>query len=480
MMNAHNASLGIGSSTSRGFGTPPPSSVLRHALLICVLSLAIRLPWAALAQVTPISDFAGYDSLARKWLTTGEFGFANGRAYRTPGYPGFLAAIYWVSGYSTRTAQIAQAVLGAVTSGLIVLLASRLIGPRSAALAGLLHAMWPTSLAYVPVLASENLAVPFVLLTLLAATWEKESLRRRCAATGAAGLCFGILLLVRPAALFFLPAIALLAIWEPSSKRWRLRPAIVWVAVLGLTLWPWFVRNYRLGLGLPTLSTAGGINLWMGNHAEARHGGYRGGYPAAQAEGFPKGEVEAHRALKAAAMRWIVGHPWRYLTLCGQRAKRLLGTTADPWAAKWLYPVAGNDDAVVAAYRDKRSASQPADLLARARALQVRHGRMLTEFRAVAAPLMLTALILGMLHYRKFGVVVLPALSYAIGTSATFMQERFRELWDPLLLIPLAGLLADIISGTANLPPYSRLGRWIKLTMGALALTVSITALRGP
>lgn len=132
----------------------------RPAAQVFLLSLALRLTWAGFAHVTPVSDFRGYDGLAVRWLMTGGFGSPGWLAYRTPGYPGFLAGVYFIFGHHWGAAAFMQAILGAVSSALVVGLAGRIVSPRTSLIAGLLHALSPTSLAYVPVLASENLAVP--------------------------------------------------------------------------------------------------------------------------------------------------------------------------------------------------------------------------------------------------------------------------------------------------------------------------------
>lgn len=88
-------------------------------------------------------------------------------AYRTPGYPGLLALIYLAVGHSWKAAAMFQALLGALTSGMLVLLAATVVSVRASAAAGLLHTFSPAALAYVPILASENLAIPLVVGGLL-------------------------------------------------------------------------------------------------------------------------------------------------------------------------------------------------------------------------------------------------------------------------------------------------------------------------
>jgi 4-amino-4-deoxy-L-arabinose transferase-like glycosyltransferase len=447
--------------------------VLRWALAAAALSLAIRLPWASLAHVTPFSDFAGYDRLAWRWLTTGDFG----GAYRTPGYPGFLAAIYWVFGHSWRAAQVFQALLGACSTGLVVLLAARIVAPRTALIAGVLHAIWPTSVVYVAVLASENVSVPLVLGTLLALTAEVEPPARRAGMTALAGLLFALLLLVRPAGLYFLPIFAILAVWEPRSARRRLLPGLAFAAAALVAISPWLIRNHQLGFG-PTLATTGGVNLWMGNSDAARRGGYKGGFSAAAKAGFPREEKARDDALKAAALRWIRENPGRYLSLCAVRAARMLGMPPDWVAASVLWPTRENDAALVAAdpklRTGKRAKKVPETASQAATAIRERHLDWLRWLRALTVPLVLLAFALCLGRFRTYVIVAAPVLCYAAMLSATYFSERFRELSDPLLLIPLGALVSDIVFGTAELPPAGT-RRWLKPALAGIAVALGVT-----
>lgn len=436
---------------------------VRWALAVVGLSLAIRLPWACLAHVTPVSDFAMYDDLATTWVDTGEFRTG---AYRTPGYPGFLAAIYLVFGHSWRAAQIVQAFLGAMTSGMVVLLAARVVTTRTATIAGVLHALWPTSIAYVAVLGSENLAVPLVVGTILAVTTERDSRARRMWFVGLAGLLFGLSILVRPACVYLVPAVALLAAWEPRAARWRVLHGLVFVTVTFTVVTPWLIRNHDRGLGM-TISTAGGLNLWMGNNDDAVDGSYNGGYRAAHAAGFPTVEPARDRALKAAAFRWIVDHPGRYLALSGVRAARLWGTTADYWVARHLWPTAEND-ALLRASTSDPTAKKAAGIMVR------RHVTFLERVRVVVVPLTLVGIALCLWRRRDYSIVLLPLAAYTGLLAATYFQERFREVSDPLLLIPLAALLSDAALGTRELG-WAR-GRWGVAIVAGCGIAFSLLA----
>ncbi len=96
---------------------------------VFAIALALRLAGASLAQVTPISGFGSYDAIARHWLATGEFRDGLGVAHRTPGYPALLAGVYALCGLDWRAVAIVQAVLGALTAGMVASIAASIVSP---------------------------------------------------------------------------------------------------------------------------------------------------------------------------------------------------------------------------------------------------------------------------------------------------------------------------------------------------------------
>jgi len=445
------------------------------ALRVFLFSLLLRATWAAFAHVTPISDFHGYNALALNWLESGTFGSPARLAYRTPGYPGFLALVYLCFGHSWKAVAMVQAFLGAVTSGLVVLLAAHVLSPRGSLIAGLLHAVSPPAVVYVPILASENLAVPLVVSGLLClAIADRCTGPRRYAAIAGSGAAIGVLVLVRPAAALVLPAALFLAAYSPQKRAWRLGPPLVFFCVTVLVVAPWLVRNHLGGLGPVKLSTAGGINAWMGNNDAATGGGYcKRALSARGLRHLNLSERERDAAYRAAALAWIRAHPRRYLALFRTRALRLLGAEPDVWAARYLVPTRENDMAMKAGYRRwKGRQSLSPSLLSRARAVQSRNITFLAGIRAISAPLILLALALSLVRWRSYAIFVLPALCYLGGLSLVYAQPRFRALADPLLFVPLAGLLSDLLFGTEELG--SRPSRFAKTAVAVLLVAASV------
>jgi 4-amino-4-deoxy-L-arabinose transferase-like glycosyltransferase len=450
---------------------------LRLALLVFSISLMLRAVWAAWAQVTPVSDFRGYDSLAVRWLETGLFGGPGRFAYRTPGYPAFLALIYMGFGHTWQAVAFVQAALGALTSGLTALLATYVVSARGSILAGLLHALSPTALAYVPVLASENLAVTLVVAgVLLLVVSQRASDRGRYGVAFGVGMVLGLLVLVRPAGLFFAPGWLIVMACSPQRRRLYAGPPVVAILAAALALCPWLVRNQRVGLSATTLSTAGGVNAWMGNNDAAVAGGYR---RAVQAEVNTNGmgELQKDRAYREAALTWIRGHPLRYFALSGTRLVRLLGAEPDGWAAAYLLPSQTNDRAFVKAYWPaKQGAPEPDRVAQHAGDVLRRSKLLLMGVRALLAPLILLSAALCLFRWRTHFAVMVPAASYLGGLALIYVQVRFRELVDPLLFIPLAGLLSDLLFGTEELG--RRLSRRQKGALSALVVIASL-ALHG-
>ena len=452
--------------------TPNVGRVRKAAVIVFLLSLALRGGWASFAHVTPVRDFRDYNKRALTWMSTGQLGWENSLARRTPAYPAFLAGLYQTFGYDLRTVAYAQALLGALSSALIVLLAGPVLSSKGSLLAGLLHTVWPTSVAYVPILASENLAIPLMLasLLLLARLLRGDGLRCDLPVCGS-GLLFGLLILTRPAALFMLPAWLLLSFYNPRQRKWRLRPPLILIAAIAMVLAPWFVRNHRLGLGPLTIATVSGVNIWMANNDKATTGG--GCKPALWRKEMT--EKQQDREYRAAAVSWIYEHPGRYLALCRTRALHLLGTEPDGWPTTGLVPSRENNEAIMAD-RIQRYNHRPAapELIVRARACIDRNRTVMRWFRVLAAPLLLVAFALALGRWRGYAIVVLPASSYVLLMSLYYVMERFRELYEPLLMIPLAALLVDLLFGTAELGVWP--SRKTKALVAALAIGGSVVA----
>ena len=192
-------------------------------------------------------------------------------ALRTPGYPLFLAVCQLVFGNRLLPVRLAQAVLGALSVGLVYRLTARLAPARPGQtgwtvplIAAALAAIDPYLVLTSALVLSEALFLPLMLFALwgLAVLWTTDDLEPKRAWLWAlgVGLASGAAIQVRPSWALLVPAI--LFVWVVASRRGRrgaaIRGALIVVLGVVVVMAPWWARNARIyGRFVPTA-------LWMG------------------------------------------------------------------------------------------------------------------------------------------------------------------------------------------------------------------------
>ncbi len=257
--------------------TDPYHLSARRLLALALLALSLRLAWAALVPVVPVSDSHAYDTFAGNIASGVGMAWEPGRptAYWPVGTPAAYALLYTIFGHTYTPILALNAILGCAITLLAAMLGARWFGRDAGTWAGVFTACWPWQIQFTTILASE---LQFTFLVLLgtwlwivlrdAAVHRPHSVRLHLLRTVAAGLVFGLGTLVRPTALL-LPIV--LGGIEFLTLRHRLRTTVVTgvtLAVLLATISPWALRNSRLYGELVLVSTNGGVNLWMGNNPD--------------------------------------------------------------------------------------------------------------------------------------------------------------------------------------------------------------------
>ena len=222
--------------------------------------LALRLFFVIhFAAVT--DDSRIYANLGSNWLQHGIYGQTDsGQAVtrvvptdaRLPGYPAFLAAIFWVFGAGNfKAVMLAQILIGVGTCFLIADVARRTINDHAAKISFLLAAICPFLANYDSAVLTETLEVFFTALALdcAAAALNQSHLIGEGHATNlwiATGAAIAACILLRPDGGILLAAVGLYLLTRGAiQKRLVLRPIVI-VAVCALApLVPWTVRNFR-------------------------------------------------------------------------------------------------------------------------------------------------------------------------------------------------------------------------------------------
>ena len=316
------------------------------ALVIFAVALIARVGFSfardAVAQNTGLevgSD--GYELIAENLVTGQGYCFRPDLAEtlsRPPGYPFFLAAVFWVfDGLKLWPVQLTQALFGALTAYMTYLLVLPL-GRPAAILGGLIFAIYPGDL----VACSRYLAEPLSMVALMGAMLLIRRLLDRPDSLFlglALGSCFLVMVLSRDIN-FVLPVLLLVAaVALPNAKGHRrafLKVAVFALvpAIVGSSLWCW--RNYRLSGMVVFPSSNTGSTAFDGLHIGRYLGSGRtvrelmresrllqceiarahGIYPELRfAVFFKDSRDEAHlnRILRKEVTRSVISQPWVFL-----------------------------------------------------------------------------------------------------------------------------------------------------------------------
>jgi 4-amino-4-deoxy-L-arabinose transferase-like glycosyltransferase len=234
-----------------------PRAVGALAVALLVGAFVLRVAYVdATPDYVLRHDAVDYDVHARS-IAQGE-GFsktlAHGRptAFRPPGYPYFLGAVYHVFKADresvkerVRVARIAQAFVGTALVALVGLVALQLWGSVAGLVALGLAAIYLPLILVGGAVMSEPLFDVFMVASLAAVLAHRRS-RHRYAWALAAGVLAGLAALTRAQALILLLPLAL-AVWDgrPWRARAALGPPLVLVLAALLTITPWTIRNAR-------------------------------------------------------------------------------------------------------------------------------------------------------------------------------------------------------------------------------------------
>ena len=281
------------------------------------VAAGLRVLWALLVPVAPLSDGYAYDVFARN-LAAG-LGYCWSAGHLTAHWPvgtSFIYSLFYrMFGFTYLPIVVFNILISVATIWITMVLAEKWFGHRAATIAGLLLAFWPAQIEFTSVLGSEMI-FNFLLMTWLLA-WE--SMRSRPWLSGlilgvvAAATCY-----VRPTALLIPIVLMVLDVKRERKLFGPILTAGLTLIVVCLLIAPWSIRNTRLFGAFVHISTNGGVNFWEGNNPTGD-----GSTEALPAYTMRMNEAERDQYLGEIAKDYIRQYPGRFVIRTLSKAVRL-------------------------------------------------------------------------------------------------------------------------------------------------------------
>ncbi|MEH6788694.1 MAG: glycosyltransferase family 39 protein [Paracoccus sp. (in: a-proteobacteria)] len=292
----------------------PARAMPRGALAVLAAGMALRLIWALLIPVDPVSDSAAYETFAWTLVNDGVYGWSADQpsAYWAVGTSAIAAATFLLLGQS-----YAGIVALNLLAALVAMIATWRLGQiyyggRAAFAALAVMAFWPNLIFFTSILSSE---LYFIALVVTGWYFWARPAGRPWVNLILAGLIWGLACYVRPVILLLPAAFAIAALSRgmAATLRSTIRAALV-IALIVLSVSPWTLRNAR-EIGKPFLVSSNfNANLWMGNNPDSQ-----GGYTPLPAEVSGMDEARRDAYLGAQAREYIRSDPLRFAADVGRR-----------------------------------------------------------------------------------------------------------------------------------------------------------------
>lgn len=295
---------------------------------IFVLGLALRILFVlTLEEKIYWDDGFDYDGLATRLIEgkgyvneSGEF-----TAFRAPGYPFFLAAIYSVLGHQFLAVRIIQCLLDAISIVVIFFIARLIFNRRVATISAVIFAVYPlfvyTASTFFP--TTVFIFLVSVAMFLILNVEEKQTIFKAVLL----GVVLGLAALTVPTVLAFVPFALVWILFRHRrlSFEYFLTSSLVFLCLV-LTLSPWLLRNYKIYHKPFVIATNGGYNFWMGNNqwATASSGNMiqKPAYLREKLENA-QSDTEKEAIYYQDAFEFIRSHPGRFVSLTFKKALNL-------------------------------------------------------------------------------------------------------------------------------------------------------------
>jgi 4-amino-4-deoxy-L-arabinose transferase-like glycosyltransferase len=238
-------------------------------------------------------------------------------AWRSPGFPLFLAIIYTIFGHNFLAAKIGLAILSSITVVLLYSLGKILVDEKTGFWASLIYSFYPASIFWTGYLAPVTLEILLMVGFIL--FFYKGENRKIYKSFIISGLFLGFGIITRSLFIIFIPI--LFFYFLIKERKNFLKNFLLVVIPTFLIVIPWGIRNYKIFNKIVISSTEGGIVCYIANNSNSLKEAT--GYWNPPQEFFERfkgmSELEINKALYKESLNFIISNPKIYLKLVFDR-----------------------------------------------------------------------------------------------------------------------------------------------------------------
>ncbi|MGC9031652.1 MAG: ArnT family glycosyltransferase [Minisyncoccia bacterium] len=235
-------------------------------------------------------------------------------AWRSPGFPLFLALIYKIFGHSYFAAKVGLALLSSLTVILIFFLGKILVDEKTGILSSIIYSIYPASIFWTGYLCPVTLEI-FLMLGFVLFLYIGEK-TKNWIHFGISGIFLGLGVLTRSLFFVFFPLL-LIYFFIKEKKPLMMKYSTVIFIIGFLVILPWIIRNYKIFHRFLITSTEGGIVSYIANNQNSLN--EPSGYWNPPFEFFEKykgmNEIEINKALYRETVNFIISNPGIYIKL---------------------------------------------------------------------------------------------------------------------------------------------------------------------
>ena len=242
----------------------------RLILVVLALAILVRVIYLYQYHLSPAWEQLTVDSwYHHHWAQSIAGGnvFGDTTYFRAPFYVYCLGVLYAVLGDSLWVGRLFGLLIGLASVGMTYMLARRFLNRWFAATAAAIQACLPIVIYF----ESELLLDPLFMLLMQVAVWRAlvwlDTRHERDLFV--TGLALGLAAICRPTALAPALVVLIYALAGKQEGRQRLTRAVFFVAGLSVLIAPIFIRNLTVANDPVLIASQDGINLFIGNNAQA-------------------------------------------------------------------------------------------------------------------------------------------------------------------------------------------------------------------